>query len=100
MTEADIDNVCTESCAESFGALRASVATACAGDVYTDPVIDDADDIYGTGFSNNIYNVDSISARPVAFVDYYLLSYRLLCLKDEWVPCSGPLLLLRSRFLY
>lgn len=83
LTESDIETVCTESCAESFNDLRASVVTACAEDVYTDPVINDTGYIYGTGFSNDIYNVESVSVYPLAFVDYYLLSYRLLCMKDE-----------------
>lgn len=83
LTESEIEAVCTESCAESFAAQRANVATACAEDVYVDPVVDDTGYVYGTGFSNSIYNVESISARPVSFVDYYLLSYKLLCMKNE-----------------
>jgi hypothetical protein len=83
LTESDIETVCTENCARSFGALRANVAAACAEDVYTDPVINGTGYIYGTGFSNSIYNVESISAHPVAIVDYYHLSYKLLCMKDE-----------------
>jgi hypothetical protein len=90
LTESDIETVCTESCAESFEALRANVATACADDVYTDPVIADTGYVYGTGFSNSIYNIESISARPVAIVDYYHLSYKLLCLKDECVQVTTP----------
>jgi hypothetical protein len=91
LTESDIEAVCTESCAESFAAQRASVAAACAKDVYVDPVVDDTGYVYGTGFGNGIYNVESISARPVSFVDYYLLSYKLLCMKNECVtvPCSS-----------
>lgn len=81
--DSDIETICTESCSESFDALRANVASACLNDVYTDPVINDTGFIYGTGFSNDLYNVESVSVHPLAFIDYYLLSYKLLCMKDE-----------------
>ena len=83
LSESDIDAFCTSTCTQSFNALRANVATACAQDVYTDPVVNNTGYIYGTGFGTNIYNAEAVSVRPVAFVDYYLLSYKLLCQLDE-----------------
>lgn len=83
LTAEDLDVLYTDSCTNSINSFRASVLTACADDVYTDPVQNGTGYVPGTGTLNEIYNVEAISSmRPIATVDYYFLNYNLTCLKD------------------
>lgn len=77
--------LCTTNCSKSIENYRSNVITACADDVYTDPVINSTEYIDGTNTREDIYNVGSVSVQPIALADYYFLNYRLLCLKDEYV---------------
>jgi hypothetical protein len=49
----------------------------------TDPVQESTGYVYGTGMDDIIYNVQGTSVRPIALADYYILNYKLLCLKDR-----------------
>lgn len=78
-----LDLLCIDTCTSSIASFRANVLEACSDDVYTDPIVNSTGYVTGTDTLDSIYNIESISVRPIALVDYYFLNYNLLCLKDE-----------------
>lgn len=86
LTADNITNLCTQACTNSITTFRESVVSACGDQLYTDPVINGTNasqPIYGTGQTWNLLNVNDITARPVAFVDYWALNYHLNCMTDR-----------------
>lgn len=83
----NLTTLCTQTCASSLDDLRSKVEEACSDEIYTDKPLNATGYVYGTGTQNDIYNVEGISVKPVAFIDYYLLGYKLLCMQEE---CACP----------
>jgi hypothetical protein len=82
----NLTDLCTTTCSESVASYRSTALTACADDIYTDaPITNATAYVYSTGSLQDIYNVEGISVRPIAFADYYLLNYQLNCMKDTYV---------------
>lgn len=85
LTMNDITALCTTACSDSISSFRANVLEACVNDVYTDEPANATAYVYGIGTMNDIYNVEGVSVKPIALVDYYFLSYNLTCTQDEYV---------------
>lgn len=86
LTADNLTDLCTTTCSDSIASYRSTALTACADDIYTDaPITNATAYVYGTGSLQNIYNVEGISVRPIAFADYYFLNYKLNCMQDTYV---------------
>ncbi len=83
LTSANLTNLCTSACNSSIATFRSNVLSSCANDVYTDTPANATGYVYGTGTLDDIYNVQGVSVKPIALVDYYFLNYKLNCMQDE-----------------
>ncbi|KAJ5640366.1 uncharacterized protein N7484_008228 [Penicillium longicatenatum] len=66
LTENDLDELCTSGCSGSIATMRDSVISNCANDIYTDAPSNATGYVYGTGISDDIYNVEGV-ANPSTF---------------------------------
>jgi len=83
LTRENLTTLCTNSCSTALSAWRTNVNQACADELYTDAAQNATEYVYGTSVENDIYNVQGVSVKPVAFADFYVLGYELICLQDE-----------------
>jgi hypothetical protein len=79
----DLKELCTPKCEASIAKFRENADKACCNELYTDPVANSTSFVYGTGFPDSIYNIKSVSVRPIALADYFFTNYKLLCMQDE-----------------
>ncbi|KAF7131457.1 hypothetical protein CNMCM5793_004682 [Aspergillus hiratsukae] len=66
LTLDDLTALCTTACSESIASFRDTVLTACSQDVYTDEPYNATGYVEGTGITNDIYNVQGVSVKPIA----------------------------------
>lgn len=83
LSAGDLAGLCTLRCNASLTTYRTAVATACANDLYTDPVTNSSGYAYGTQQPVSIYDSEGVTMRPIGLVDFYALNYALLCMVDD-----------------
>ena len=83
LTSDSLTELCTDLCANSLKNYHAEAATACADDVYTDENTNSTEYVVGTGAYDSVFHMEDLSVKAVAMVDYYIVNYHLLCLKDK-----------------
>ncbi|OQE13794.1 hypothetical protein PENFLA_c043G06933 [Penicillium flavigenum] len=88
LTENDLDELCTSGCSGSIATFRNSVMSNCANDIYTDAPANATGYVYGTGISDDIYNVEGVSAKPIAIVDSFFLNYNVTCMTNGANPST------------
>jgi hypothetical protein len=84
LTADNITELCTADCSDSINQYRQAVLQECVNDVYTDPVINNTDTIYGTSQTYDVYNINDVSMKPIGLADFWFINYNLTCMQDEY----------------